>query len=90
MPEHLASPLLGALDLGPVAHHVARRLRRPLAEHVRMAADQLLAAVLGHRGEVTLAPLLEQQGQEVDLEQDVAQLIEQLGVVPAWAASASS
>src|SRR3954447_24636547 len=48
---------------------------------MRVAANQLLAAVLGHRGKVALVPLLEQQRQEVDLEQDVAQLVEHLHVV---------
>jgi len=46
-----------------------------------VAADQLLAAAVGHRDQVAGAPLLGQQRQEVDLEQDVAQLVDQLGVV---------
>ena len=50
---------------------------------MRVAADQLLAAVLGDRGEVARAALLEQQRQEVDLEEDVAELVEQLRVVAA-------
>jgi hypothetical protein len=37
--------------------------------------------MLGHLGKAALTALLEQQGQEVDLEQHVAQLVEQLGVV---------
>ena len=48
-----------------------------------MAADQLLPAVLGHGGQVTSAALLHQQGEEVHLEEHVAQLVEQLGVVAA-------
>ena len=52
-----------------------------LAEHVRVAADQLLDAVVGDRGEVAGAALLEQQRQEVDLEEDVAELVEQLRVI---------
>ena len=39
------------------------------------------AAVLGHLAEVAGAAFLQQQRQEVHLEQDVAQLVEQLGVV---------
>jgi hypothetical protein len=39
---------------------------------VRVAADQLLGDPLGDGGERALAPLLEQQREEDDLEQDVA------------------
>jgi hypothetical protein len=46
-----------------------------------MTADQLLPAMLGHLGQAPLAALLEQQGQEVDLEEHVAQLVEQLRVI---------
>src|SRR2546429_9966310 len=42
---------------------------------MRMAADQLLAATVGDRREVAGPALLEQQGEEVDLEQDVAELV---------------
>ena len=52
-----------------------------VAEHVRMAADQLLAAVLGDHGEVAGAALLEQQREEVHLKQHVAELVAQLCVV---------
>ena len=48
---------------------------------MRVAADQLLAHVLGDVGERARAALLEQQRQEVDLEEDVAELVEQLRVV---------
>ena len=40
--EDLAAALVLALDLVPVAHHVAGRLGGPVAEHVRVAANQLL------------------------------------------------
>ena len=56
-------------------------LHLDLPEHVGMAADQLLAAVLGDLGERAAAALLEQQREEVDLEEHVAELVEQLGVV---------
>ena len=72
---------LGALDRVPVAQHLAGALDLGLAEDVRMAADQLLAAVLGDLGERAGAALLEQQREEVDLEEHVAELVEQLGVV---------
>jgi hypothetical protein len=74
---------LGALDLVPVRQHLAGVGDLHRAEDVRVAPDQLLAAVLGHLGERSRAALLEQQRQEVDLEEDVAELIEQLGVVAA-------
>jgi hypothetical protein len=48
-----------------------------------MPADQLLTAVLGHLGQRSRAALLEQQREEVDLEEDVAELVEQLRVVAA-------
>ena len=48
---------------------------------MRVAADQLLATVLGHAAEVARAALLQQQREEVDLEQHVAELVQQLGVV---------
>ena len=48
---------------------------------MRVAADELLAAVLGDRAEIARAALLEQQRQEVDLKEDVAELVEQLRVV---------
>ena len=83
---------LGRLDLVPVAQDLAGRASSTstFAEDMRVAADQLLAAVLGDRGEVAGAALLEQQREEVDLEEHVAQLVEQLRVVARCAASASS
>src|SRR5215212_648075 len=77
------APLLAGLDAVPIAQDGARGLRLGVAEHVRVAADELLAAVLGHRGQVALAALLEQQRQEMHLEEHVAELVEQLGVVAA-------
>ena len=60
---------------------VPRVVRRDLAEDVRVAADELLAHVLGDLREVAGAALLHEQRQEVHLEEDVAELVEQLGVV---------
>jgi hypothetical protein len=48
-----------------------------------MPADQLLGDPLGDRAQVAGAALLEQQREEDDLEEDVAELVEQLGVVAA-------
>src|SRR5215218_10132961 len=46
-----------------------------------MAADQLLSTVRRDVGQRAAAALLEQQREEVHLEQHVAELVEQLGVV---------
>ena len=86
--RHLAeqawlAALLALLDLVPVAEHLLRGARLHLAEHVRVSADQLLGAVLRDLSEVAGAALLEQQREEVDLEEDVTELVEQLGVVTA-------
>ena len=61
--------------------HLARVLDLDVAEDVRVAPDQLLAHVLGDVGQRARPALLEQQRQEVDLEEDVAELVEELGVV---------
>ena len=82
VPERYRPPALRSRLISVQLRTTSRGgLGRPLAEDVGVAADQLLAAVLGHRREVALTPLLEQQGEEVDLEQHVAELVEQLGVV---------
>src|SRR5918998_365123 len=81
--EGIAVPtaLARALDLVPVLADLRRRRRFGLAEHVRVAADELLAASLGDRGKRAGTTLLEQEGEEVDLEEHVAELVEQLRVV---------
>ena len=48
---------------------------------MRVTADELLAHVLGDLREAAGAALLEQQREEVDLEEDVAELVEELRVV---------
>ncbi len=58
-------------------------MRFRITEHVRMAPDQLLDRALGDLGQASRAALLEQQGQEVDLEQHVAELVDELAVVAA-------
>ena len=73
-----ASPRLIASQLLSTSCGVPRRR---LAEHVRMAADQLLGAVIGHGGQIAGAALLEQHGEEVHLKQHVAELVHELGVV---------
>ena len=72
---------LGALDRVPVAQDLGGVLHLGLREDVRVAPHELLVDVVGHLREVAGAALLEQEREEVDLEQDVAELVEKLGVV---------
>ena len=74
---------LALLDLVPVAADLVRRLGLDVAEHVGVAADQLVGDVAGDLREIAGAALLEQQRQEVDLEQHVAELVDHLRVVTA-------
>ena len=48
---------------------------------MRVAPDQLFAAVIGYLAEVAYAALFEQQGKEVDLEQNIAELIDERCVI---------
>jgi hypothetical protein len=79
--EDTFAALLLALDPLPVLLHALARLRLDVAEDVRMAADELLVDQPRRRLEASLPPLLEQQREEVDLEEQVAELVEQLRVV---------
>ena len=74
---------LALLDAIPVAQDLTGALDLDLTEHVGMAADQLLPAVLGDLRQVAGAALLHQQREEVHLEEHVAQLVAQLDVVAA-------
>ena len=49
---------------------------------MRVAADEFLVDLAGDLLEIPRAALLEQQREEVDLEEEVAELVEQLLVVP--------
>ncbi len=80
--EHAALAIrLGRLDRVPIAQHLSRVGHLGVGEHVRMATDQLLAAMLGHLREVPGTSLLQQQREEQDLEKHVAQLVKQLCVL---------
>ena len=82
--EEPAPALLLALDPVPVGEHLAGALRARLAEDVRVAADQLLRRPASATAARSPGPaLLEQQREEEDLEEDVAELVEQLLVVAA-------
>ena len=75
--DPLAALLLG-LDLLPARANPARRLRLGLAEDVRVAADELGVHPARDRLEIAFSLLLEQEGEEIDLEEKVAELVEQL------------
>ncbi len=57
------------------------RVGLDVAEHVRVAAHELLVDQPRGLLEVAPAALLEQQREEVDLEEEIAELVEQLRVV---------
>jgi hypothetical protein len=71
------------LDRVPVTQHLAGVGHFCVREHVWMATDQLLAAVLCHLREIARTTLLEQQREKHNLEEHVPQLVEQLGVIAA-------
>src|SRR4051812_14577831 len=73
--------LLLDFDPFPVLAHATGGRRIDLAEDVRVAADELLVHSLRDLREVAGAALFEQQREEVRLEEQVAELVEQLRVV---------
>src|SRR5205807_3714516 len=75
------APLVLALQLLPALAHPLRRLRLRIAEHVRMARDELRVDRPCRSLEVAGASLLQQQGEEVRLEEEIADLVEELRVV---------
>ena len=82
MEDALAALLLG-LDLLPSLPHARRCSRLRVPEHVRMPSNELLVRGACDGLEVTLALLLEQQREERHLEQQVAELVGELGRVTA-------
>ena len=76
--EDAGAPFLLRLDLLPPVAHAAGRRRLGLAEHVWMTPHELRVHVAGDRLEIAVALLREEQGEEVDLKQQVAELVEQL------------
>ena len=79
--EDAAAALLLGLDRLPALAHATGRPRLGVAEDVRVPADELLVDGARDRVEVAVALLLEQQRQEEDLEQQVAELVVELGRV---------
>ncbi len=72
--EDALSPLGLPLDGIPVAAHVFGRLGRGLAEDVGMPAHQLVVDAVRHVAQIVEALLLGHGGDEVHLEEEVAQL----------------
>ena len=79
--EDALALLLLDLQPLPVLAHAAGGLRLRVAEDVRMARDELRVDRARDGLEVAGAALGEQQREEVGLEEQVAELVEQLGVV---------
>ena len=79
--EHALASLLLALDALPVLLHATRGLRLDLAEDMRVPAHELRVDAARDGLEVAVALLRQEQREEVDLEEQVAQLVEQLRVV---------
>ncbi len=69
--------LVDALDLLPVRAHAPAVRASTLAEHVRVAPHELVVDSDGPpASRFTLPLLLEQEREEVDLEEQVAELVE--------------
>src|SRR5262245_8736371 len=80
--ERPLAALLLRLDLLPALAHAPRRPRLRVTEDVRMPADELRVDRARDGLEVAVALLLEEKREEVDLEEQVAELVEELrGVV---------
>src|SRR5207237_8588418 len=73
--------LVRRLDPLPVVTDAACSPRFDVAEDVRMPPHELRVDEPRHLLEAALSPLLEQQREEVDLEEQVAEFVEQLRVV---------
>ena len=73
--------LLLALDPLPVGADTLGGSRLHRAEDVRMPAHELVVHQAGDSFEIPMAFLLEQQREEEDLEEQVAELVEELLVV---------
>src|SRR5207247_5839508 len=69
---------VGRLDPLPVLTYAARGARLDFPEHMRVPPDELLVDRARGLFEVALPLLLEEEREEVDLEEEIAQLVEQL------------
>src|SRR5919204_5986278 len=73
--------LLGSLDFFPALANASGGAGLSLAENVRMPPDELRVHATRDRLEVARALLREEQGKEVHLEKQIAELIRQLRLV---------
>ena len=72
--EDALAPFLLGLDRLPALADPPRRTRVDVSEDVRMASHELRVHVASDGLEVPLTTLLEQKRQEIDLEEEVAEL----------------
>ena len=79
--EDAGAPFLLGLDRLPALPDAAGRVRFGISEDMRVATDELRVDGPGDGFEIAVALLLEQQREEVGLEQEVAELVEELGGV---------
>jgi hypothetical protein len=71
-------PFVARLDLLPVLPNASGRSRLDIAEHVRVPPYELLVDPAGSLLQIAVPLLLEQEREEIDLEEQVAKLVEQL------------
>ena len=81
--------LLPELDLLPVPHHDVGVVGDDLAEHVRVAAHELVVDAAGHVGHGERADLLGQDRVEHDLVEQVTELVDQARRTPPGATASS-
>src|SRR5207248_2184735 len=79
--EDAFASLLLPLDLLPVPAHSAGTIGDYVVEDVRMTSHKLRVHIPCHGFEISLVFFLERQRQENDLEEQIAELVEQLRVV---------
>src|SRR6185437_7293049 len=79
--ENSLPALLLTLEALPILAHATGSPGLDLAEDMGMASDELCMGPAGNLLEIACAALVQEQREEVDLEEQVAELIEQLGVV---------
>ncbi len=73
--------LFGALDLVPAPAHDAGARDLGRAEDVGVPRHELRVNSAGDSFQISCSTLLQQQCEEVDLEQEVPELVEELGIV---------
>src|SRR6266511_5299524 len=74
--------LLRALDLLPALAHATGRASFGVPEDVRMTTDELRVNSTSDLFEIARSLLREEEGEEVDLEEETAELVGELEIVP--------